>query len=279
MVPARHHDRCHCRPGRRRLLPRAEIHQRVSARLPRGLSDSHSRWGGRPPRVHRFRASVGDSAGDDGRGGAVGIDRGQARPGGHRSRHRRSDRVGARRSARHPRSGGAGEDGGQRLDHRLGRFRRPRRPDRADLGRLLLTADPPAEPVQRRRPDRGSAGYRRRHRRHLRCATGRSGVGRLDPLPRRLRLPQPAAGFHRLGNRLRRARRLLGLRPAVRLHRRRVSLRKGVATTVVRGDRADRSRRRLLVCPSLSRVGGNYAPAARGPRCSNRRSADCWSGC
>lgn len=181
--------------------------------------------------------------------------------------------------ARHPRSGGAGEDGGQRLDHRLGRFRRPRRPDRADLGRLLLTADPPAEPVQRRRPDRGSAGYRRRHRRHLRCATGRSGVGRLDPLPRRLRLPQPAAGFHRLGNRLRRARRLLGLRPAVRLHRRRVSLRKGVATTVVRGDRADRSRRRLLVCPSLSRVGGNYAPAARGARCSNRRSADCWSGC
>lgn len=208
MVPARHHDRCHCRPGRRRLLPRAEIHQRVSARLPRGLSDSHSRWGGRPPRVHRFRASVGDSAGDDGRGGAVGIDRGQARPGGHRSRHRRSDRVGARRSARHPRSGGAGEDGGQRLDHRLGRFRRPRRPDRADLGRLLLTADPPAEPVQRRRPDRGSAGYRRRHRRHLRCATGRSGVGRLRrrsarcfrphtpawpiPRPRRSSTPSPA---------------------------------------------------------------------------------------
>lgn len=72
-------------------------------------------------------------------------------------------------------------------------------------------------------------------------------------------------GFIASGNRLRRARRLLGLRPAVRLHRRRVSLRKGVATTVVRGDRADRSRRRLLVCPSLSRVGGNYAPAARGP--------------
>ncbi len=52
-------------------------------------------------------------------------------------------RVG--RSARHPRSGGAGEDGGQRLDHRLGRFARAR----PRSWPASAFADPPAEPVQR----------------------------------------------------------------------------------------------------------------------------------
>ena len=135
---------------------------------------------GRQPRVDRFPPSVGDSVGDDGRRAAVGVDRGPVRPGSHRSRHRRSHRGGARRSPRHPLPGGAGEDGGQRADHRLGRFGRPRRPDGTDLGRLLLVADPTAAPVRRGRPDRGGAGYRRGHRRDLRRAAGRGGAGRVD---------------------------------------------------------------------------------------------------
>ncbi len=192
------------------------------------------------PPVSRVR---GRSAGDDGRGGYVGIDRGQARPRPVTAPTKRSSRCAA--IARHrsravpvkmvasaltiARGGSGGREG-----------------TTAQISAGLLTADPPAEPVQR--TDRGMVSAASAP--SSRCATGRSGVGRLDPLPRRLRLPQPAAGFHRLGNRLRVLGADSGLRPAVRPSTP-VSP-SGMATTVVRGDRADRSRRRLLTCPSLS---------------------------
>ena len=224
VATAGRHHRCHLRPRCRRLLPGAEIHRRISARLSGRLSRPHAAGRGRQPGVDRLHPALGDSAGDDGRRPALGADRGQVCSGSHRSRHRRGHRGRAHRSSCDPRPGGPGEDGGQRTDHRLGRVGRPGRPDGAHLGRLQLVADATAEPVRRGRPHRGGAGYRRGYRRHLRRAAGRGGAGRVDHLPRRLRLPQPAARIHHRRHGLRGTRILLGIRAAVWLHRRRIPL-------------------------------------------------------
>ena len=84
----------------------------------------------------------------------------QAGPRGRGPRHRQRHRGGAHRPAGDPCPGGARQDGGQRADDRLGRFGRPRGPDRADLRRIRLAVDQMAGSVRRGRPHRGGAGHR-----------------------------------------------------------------------------------------------------------------------
>ncbi len=153
----------------------------VSARRPGRLSPSDTPRGGWQPRIGELPAPVGDSVGDDGRGAGVGVHCGPARSGSHWPWHRRSHRGGAWRSARHPVSRSAGEDGGQRADHRVGRLGRPRRADGPNLGRIWPAADPATEPVRRGRPDRGGARHRGGHWRDLRRTPGRSGAGQSPP--------------------------------------------------------------------------------------------------
>ncbi len=132
-----------CGPRSSRLLPRAEIHRRIPTRLPGGLPHPHPRWRGRQPRVRRFRTAVGDSAGDDRRGAAVSLHRGQVRA---RKPPVTAPTKPSRPCTAIPAPSAAGSVLVKMVASALtigsGGSGRPRRPDGADLSGLLARCSP-----------------------------------------------------------------------------------------------------------------------------------------
>ena len=206
MADPGHHDRHHRRARGRRLLRRPGIRRPIPARLSRRLPRPATQGRRRRPGFGRLHQAVGDPAGRIRRRAGVSAAGGQVRARSRRARHRQRDRGGAHRPAGDPGPRDRREDHRQRADHRLGRIRRPRGTGRTDLRRLRLAADPPAQPLRRGRPHRGVARHRLGDRRDLRRTAGRRGAGRVDRVPRRLRLPGADPGLHHVGDRLRRVR-------------------------------------------------------------------------
>ena len=125
------------------------------------------------------------------------------------------------------------------------------------------------------RPNPGVAGGGRRHRRHLRRATGRRSPGSVDHLPRRPRVQHALPRLRHLGDGLCRVRIVFGFRPDVRLRRRRIPIRERLAAAVVRRPGHCRGNRGLSVCAHLlcHRIADRSTPRRLGAQAHHRRPA------